>query len=221
MPATPGPEWSSTYATGPAIRGDSGLLGRRRRGSGGLVETSQQPPVAAFDLTSPGLLLGLLAPKRGAPGQSLLTTMLNTMGHCMSEDLLEYEGRPPLDEVDSAILGLHALYRMYQAEDGWVFLACLTDRDWERLSTALGPEIGALAGESRLATAEGRRAEDNVIRMSLSAVFQNRPAREWEADLTAAGVACVEVAPGRPMRVSSPGHENITVATGATGRCPA
>jgi crotonobetainyl-CoA:carnitine CoA-transferase CaiB-like acyl-CoA transferase len=158
-----------------------------------------------------GLLLGLLARKRGAPGQSILTTMLNTMGHCMSEDLVEYEGRSSLVEVDREILGLNALYRMYHAADGWVFLASVTDRDWERLVAALGPKLGDLAEDARLTTGEGRRVADSHIIETLTTMFPNRAAREWEADLTAAGVACVEVAPG-------PSEATLWEGDGAIGR---
>jgi crotonobetainyl-CoA:carnitine CoA-transferase CaiB-like acyl-CoA transferase len=143
-----------------------------------------------------GLLLGLLARKRGAPGQAMLTTMLNTMGHCLSEGLVEYEGRPPGTEIDQDIFGFNALYRLYQAADGWVFLAVPTDRDWERLSLALGGELGPLAGDERLQTAEARQSLDHTLAEALAGVFRIRPARDWESDLTAAGVACVEVAPG-------------------------
>ncbi len=143
-----------------------------------------------------GLLLGLLARKRGAPGQSILTTMLNTMGHCLSEDLVEYEGRVPLVEVDSEILGFNALYWMYRAKDGWVFLASVTDHDWVRFVAAVGTQLGALADDARLTTAEGRLAADADIVETLADMFRSRTAHEWEADLTAVGVACVEVAPG-------------------------
>jgi crotonobetainyl-CoA:carnitine CoA-transferase CaiB-like acyl-CoA transferase len=143
-----------------------------------------------------GLLLGLLAHKRGAPGQAMLTTMLNTNGHCLAEDLVEYEGRTALAEVDRDILGFNALYRLYEAAEGWVFLAAPTDRDWARLADGLGPHLGELAGDERLRLAEGRRAEDAALAAALGATFKSRTARQWEIDLTAAGVACVEMAAG-------------------------
>ena len=143
-----------------------------------------------------GLLLGLLAHQRGAPGQAMLTTMLNTNGHCLAEDLVEYEGRTALAEVDRDILGFNALYRLYEAAEGWVFLAAPTDRDWARLADRLGPHLGELAGDERLRLAEGRRAEDAALAAALGAIFKSRTARQWEIDLTAAGVACVEMAAG-------------------------
>jgi crotonobetainyl-CoA:carnitine CoA-transferase CaiB-like acyl-CoA transferase len=163
---------------------------------GAAAMSGANPDALASLGVATGLLLGLLARKRGAPGQSILTTMLNTTGHCMAEDLVEYEGRPPLDEVDHDILGFNALYRMYQAADRWVFLASVTERDWKNLVIALGSELGDLANDLQLTTAEGREAADDAIKEALTALFLKRTAREWEAKLTAAGVACVEVAPG-------------------------
>ncbi len=156
-----------------------------------------------------GLLLGLLSRARGAPGQSILTTMLNTMGHCLGEDLVEYEGKPALADVDSEILGFNALYRMYRAADGWVFLACVTDRDWDNLTAALGSQLDGLASDLPLGSTADRQAADGAITESLTAVFPNRTARRWESDLTAAGVACVEVAPGPSEATLFEGEDSI------------
>lgn len=155
------------------------------------------------------LLLGLLAHRRGAPGQAMLTTMLNTNGHCLSEDLVEYQSRRALAEVDSDILGFNALYRLYQAAEGWVFLAAPTDEDWARLADVLGPQLAGLAGDERLRGAEGRRAEDQALAAALAAIFRGRTARRWETELTAAGVACVEVAAGPPEITLWEGDEAI------------
>ncbi len=46
------------------------------------------------------LLLGLLARRRGAPGQVLSTSMLSTLAHTLSEDMVEYDGRAPLRTPD-------------------------------------------------------------------------------------------------------------------------
>jgi crotonobetainyl-CoA:carnitine CoA-transferase CaiB-like acyl-CoA transferase len=164
--------------------------------------------ISALGVAS-GLLLGLLARRRGAPGQSMLTTMLNTMGHCLAEDLVEYEGRRPLAEVDGEILGLDGLYRMYEASDGWIFLAVRSDRDWKRLSAALGDRVDDLAADAQLATREGRRSGDPRIAHRLAEVFATRSASDWETELLAAGVACVEVAPGPSEATMWEGDDSI------------
>jgi crotonobetainyl-CoA:carnitine CoA-transferase CaiB-like acyl-CoA transferase len=156
-----------------------------------------------------GLLLGLLARRRGAPGQAMLTTMLNTMGHCLSEDLVEYAERAPLAGVDENLLGFNALYRLYQAADGWVFLAAPTDRDWQRLVLVLGRRLGEATAPDRGASAADRRTDDAALSHALAALFRTRDAAAWEADLTAAGVACVEVAKGPSEATLWEGDESI------------
>ena len=141
------------------------------------------------------LLLGLLARRRGAPGQSMLTTMLTTVGHCLSEDLVEYEGRSAITSVDDDLLGLGALYRLYQTSDGWVFLAASSDREWDLLMS-LWPRIGSVVTDPALASHGGRVSADAALAGALTEMFLSAPAREWEAELTPAGVACVEVAEG-------------------------
>src|SRR5207253_1360810 len=82
--------------------------------------------------------------------------------------------------------------RIYDAADGWVFLAAPQDREWQRLVRALG-EHTDLAGDDRFATAEARRAHDDELVEVLAAVFAKGDKDEWERELVGAGVACVAV----------------------------
>jgi crotonobetainyl-CoA:carnitine CoA-transferase CaiB-like acyl-CoA transferase len=125
------------------------------------------------------LALGLLARKRGAPGQSMLTTMLNTVAHAISEDMVEYDGRDAAPTVDPDLFGLHARYRLYETADGWVFLAAPTAREFDDLAAALAPY------------GEVDRTDDDRCAESLGAIFKRRPAVDWERELTARDVACV------------------------------
>ena len=76
------------------------------------------------------LLLGLYARARGAGGETMVTSMLSTMGHALGDDMVSYDARPPLAPADPELWGLHALYRLYPTADGWCFLAAPEDRDW-------------------------------------------------------------------------------------------
>ena len=133
------------------------------------------------------LLLGLVARRRGAPGQEMLTTMLSTLAHTLSEDMVEYDGRSPAPAPDPELYGIHARYRLYETGDGWVFLAAPRDDEWARLHHALGPW-------GDLPDAPGS-VSDAVLATRLGAVFRCRAAAEWEDELTSAGVGCVAVAP--------------------------
>jgi crotonobetainyl-CoA:carnitine CoA-transferase CaiB-like acyl-CoA transferase len=143
-----------------------------------------------------GMLLGLLARERGAPGQSMLTTMLNTMAHVLSEDMVEYEGRGPAPTVDGQILGLGPLYRIYPAAGGtWVFLAAAADKEWDALALALAA-YADLTGHARFTTAQSRVEHGAELAEALSTVFAAKTAGEWERELAPLDVACVVVEPG-------------------------
>ncbi|TQM11194.1 CaiB/BaiF CoA transferase family protein [Pseudonocardia kunmingensis] len=139
------------------------------------------------------LVLGILARKRGHGGQTMLTTMLSTATHALSEETVRYADRGPAPTADPELYGLGALYRLYQAADGWVFLAAPEQHEWERLATVMP---GTWSTDSRLTTADGRREHDAELASALAEWFRQRTAAEWEAELRAADVACVEVVPG-------------------------
>jgi crotonobetainyl-CoA:carnitine CoA-transferase CaiB-like acyl-CoA transferase len=127
------------------------------------------------------LLLGILARKRGGEGQEMSTSMLSTMAHALSEDMVEYEARPELRAPDKDLYGLGPRYRLYAgAGDTWLFLAAPADDDWEALSTALDLPAGLRDHDEKLAAVLVER-------------FAERPAADWEAELGALDVACVEV----------------------------
>jgi crotonobetainyl-CoA:carnitine CoA-transferase CaiB-like acyl-CoA transferase len=129
------------------------------------------------------LMLGLLAKRRGAPGQAMMTSMLSTMAHALSEDMVEYEGRAAMAVPDPQLLGLGARWRLYETQEEWVFLAAPEREDWQALAKAmdLAPEL------------ESRDAE---LARALEERFRTKPARTWERELTALDIACVEVARG-------------------------
>ncbi|MGH7822191.1 MAG: CoA transferase, partial [Candidatus Binatia bacterium] len=145
------------------------------------------------------LLLGLVARERTGLGQEMLTSMLATAAFCVSEDAIEYDTRAERRQPDALLLGLSALYRLYEASEGWIFLAAPKPREWGALCAALSPHA-SLASDSRFATLDARKGHDAELAATLAAVFRRRPAAEWERDLTDVDVGCVEVAPGPVAR---------------------
>jgi crotonobetainyl-CoA:carnitine CoA-transferase CaiB-like acyl-CoA transferase len=141
-----------------------------------------------------GLALGLLARQRGAGGQGVLTTMLSTLAHVLSDDMVEYEGRPLAPTADSGLYGLGPLYRLYEAGEGWVFLAAPSAREWSALVDAL--PAGSGLDDPMFATADGRASHADELAQRLAAVFGQRSAAKWELELGAVDVACVEVVMG-------------------------
>jgi len=159
-----------------------------------------------------GQTLGLLARERGAGGQGVVTTMLSTMSQILSEDMVEYEGRPPAPTADTQLFGFGPLYRLYDTQTGWVFLAAPSEREWAALRGAMA---GAGLDDPRFATAENRASASEVLAQALSAAFMTRPAPEWERLLTEADVACVEVVKG-PSQDVLMGADGLAVRLGMT-----
>jgi crotonobetainyl-CoA:carnitine CoA-transferase CaiB-like acyl-CoA transferase len=136
------------------------------------------------------ILFALYDQRRTGEGQFLSTTMIGGNALAYADDFVRYAGKPALPVVDEENYGLHALYRLYRADQGtWVFLAAPRARDWTRLVDALGrPDLLA---DPRFATGDARRAADDALAGVLEALFATRVAEEWEALLVPAGVACV------------------------------
>ncbi len=173
---------------------------------GGAVMSGNNPDASSSLGAATAMLLGLVARRRGAPGQSMLTTMLNTMSHALSDDMVEYEGRAPAPAVDAAVLGFGPLYRLYETAGGWVFLAAPARHEWDALAAVLPAEV---AGDPRFATPEARSAHEDALAEALQAVFRTRPAAEWERDLTGADVACVVVEDGPPETCIMQGERGL------------
>ena len=76
--------------------------------------------------------------------------------------MVEYEGRPETAAPDDGLFGYGARYRLYQAADGWIYLAAPAEREWEALASALAGEAD-LAGDARFADEAGRRAHDGDL----------------------------------------------------------
>lgn len=143
------------------------------------------------------LLLGLLARERGAPGQAMQSSMLLSMAHVLVEDMIEYDGRAPIAASDPGLHGLSARYRLYETADGWVFLAAPAASEWDDFVSALKPYVD-LGADARFADETSRVAHDAELTDVLIGVFRTQTARDWEVELCAVDVGCLEVRPGSP-----------------------
>jgi len=116
------------------------------------------------------MMLALAARDRGAGGQHLLTSMLSSVSHCISEATIEYEGRPGPPTADSDLYGFGALYRLYGAAEEWVFLAAPSQREMDGVDgqpasrPALGgrPEVFQRRGARAQRCGAGRGVGDNL-----------------------------------------------------------
>jgi crotonobetainyl-CoA:carnitine CoA-transferase CaiB-like acyl-CoA transferase len=205
----------ATRSVGPLVPERADLsLAEVKAGSmrlfGGGAFIAQSDGLAAHAVGT-ALLLGLLAKQRGAPGQRLLTTMLSSVAHALSEDMVRWAGRPPGPESDGELFGFHACYRLYAAAEGFVFLAVPQEREWRRL---VGAEpFAALARDPRFADEAARRSHDAALAAALGAVFAKQTAAGWERELTARDVACVVAAPG-PVEAAVTDPDGLARALG-------
>jgi crotonobetainyl-CoA:carnitine CoA-transferase CaiB-like acyl-CoA transferase len=182
VPKVTSPEEAAAMST-QAVREASVRL------TAGSNSSGTQPDGIAAMAVATAMLLGLYAKATGAGGQKMLTTMLLSAAHALSETMIEYDGKASVPHVDEAALGLSATYRLYETADGWVFLGAPSDRDWSRLTQALAGR--APLDDASWATEEGRRAGDAAIAEALAATFRQKAAREWEAELLPQGIGCV------------------------------
>ena len=137
-----------------------------------------------------GLLLGLYARERTGQAQYVESTMINANAYLNIDDFYWHEGKQPRPLPDPEGYGLHALYRLYRAGDGWVFLACLFDDEWQALCRAL--ERPDLLDDPRFTTGESRQQHDDALAGELVAIFATGEPLHWEELLTAVDVACVK-----------------------------
>jgi crotonobetainyl-CoA:carnitine CoA-transferase CaiB-like acyl-CoA transferase len=132
-----------------------------------------------------GILAALFAREQTGEGQRVETTLMNAAMAMQMTEFLRYEERPAPLQGGPEFLGPAALYRAYEAQDGWLFLAADAPELWAPLTQALD-RIDLLhacsAAEAAEAPADGELAE------SLAATFLTRPVADWLDRCDRAGV---------------------------------
>ena len=136
-----------------------------------------------------GIILGLRARDITGKGQQVHVTMLNANAWTNADEYYDYANRPPIAMPDEEIHGLHALYRLYRCREGWVFLGCLFQDEWETFSRTV-QRVDLLA-DPRFSTREARQTNDEALIAVISEILAGRTAAEWEELLTEADVGCV------------------------------
>ncbi|MFJ4840778.1 CaiB/BaiF CoA transferase family protein [Streptomyces sp. NPDC088746] len=174
----------------------TGSLSEIKSGAIRLNAATAKPSLQADGISALGvasaMLLGLLARARERPLTGMTTTMLATTSLALIDRTVDYEGRPAGPLVDEDGCGFSALYRMYRASDGWIFLAAPAPGEWGPLAGVLAGEAG-LAEDERFATPESRTAHDEELTGVLAGIFAGGPAAGWEERLTAVDVGCAVV----------------------------
>src|ERR1700761_2598076 len=134
--------------------------------AGGAVPAVQSDGIAAHGVGS-ALLIALYAKRIGRPLSNVVTTMLGTVQQAMIPYNASYATRPAETAADEQFFGMNALYRMYRAADGYVFLAAPLPREWPALAKAMSPYVDLHADE-RFTDAESRAAHDDELIAALT-----------------------------------------------------
>ncbi|MXX52893.1 MAG: CoA transferase [Dehalococcoidia bacterium] len=163
------------------IRAVSRRLGRAN-------EVNPDPNTAM--VTATAITMSLYGRQRYGKPQYAETTMIGSNAYVNADHFFDYEGRAPRQTQDVNGYGLNALHRLYESSDGWVFLDCPFEDEWQRMCETLGRSD--LLADSRFADADARNANDDELISELAAEFTRKPALEWERTMTSADVGCVQ-----------------------------
>ncbi len=138
------------------------------------------------------VLLGLQARDASGAGQALMTTMICSNMHANSDELIDYDGRPPVARADADLFGLSPLYRLYEASDGWVFLACVRRKEWDAFCRAVARPDLRSSWEAAWRN-DGASEESEALAMTVAELLHARPAAEWETFMAEHDVPLVAV----------------------------
>ncbi len=140
-------------------------------------------------LIASATLLALLAQRRFGIGQQVFVNMLTANAYANWDDFLAWDGKPERAPVDADILGLGALYRLYECGDGWVFVAVTGEDGFANLCRVL--DATDMLADARFADHQARARHDAALSAALAARFAAGSAADFEARLIAVGVGCV------------------------------
>jgi crotonobetainyl-CoA:carnitine CoA-transferase CaiB-like acyl-CoA transferase len=115
------------------------------------------------------------------------TSLLHGSMMYTADSWLGADGTPsPRPALDREQLGLDALYRLYETQDGWLRLAAVRDEHWRALCHVLPRD--ELLDDPRFATAEARTRHRAELTEILAAAFTTDLATNWRRALRAVGV---------------------------------
>lgn len=122
-------------------------------------------------------MLALAARERTGRGQYVETTMLASMAYVVSRWSIQYPGKSaPGPLPDPGQHGFHALHRLYETADGWIFVL-VPDADVRSFFEGIGhPE---LADDVRFTTSTARAEHDDDLVALLREIFLSAGADEW------------------------------------------
>ncbi|MGH9211675.1 MAG: CaiB/BaiF CoA transferase family protein [Acidimicrobiales bacterium] len=165
----------------------------------GVVEAGRgNPPInrtyadpASALATATATLLALHAREITGRGQYVETTMLSSMAYTVARWGLTYDGKPQDPLPDQGQHGFHALHRLYETADGWIYVECHTERQRAALAGVLGLAAVEDAPLGWAVARGGDDERDDERAAAIAAMLATADAAGWESRLQAAGVPAV------------------------------
>ena len=155
-----------------------------------------------------GVAMALYTRARTGKGQFLHGALLNAAIAVQAGEFLDYSGKQ--EEPRYGSLGRNAIYRLFQAQDGWLFVGCETESHWESLCRVL--DRPGLASDEQFAQAESRLKNMSALSAVLEPLFMAGTVQQWLGLLDKAGVPCTRVNYFREMFDNPQVLENGLVA---------
>ena len=138
-------------------------------------------PIAAVAAAT-AVLIALRHRDHTGEGQSVLTTMIGSDMYANSDEAIMYDGKPSSPTVDADLLGFGPAYRLYEAKEGWVVLACTRRAEWEALCTAIGrADLADFWGSGFNLTGGGEGTPVDALVGEIDGALKTLTAAEWEA----------------------------------------
>ena len=133
------------------------------------------------------VLIALFHRNRTGEGQSMWASLFHGSMLYTADSWIGPDGTPsPRPALDREQLGLGALYRLYETQDGWLQLAAVREEHWPALCRVLGrPD---LVDDARFAAPAAREEHRQTLTAVLGDAFMGDLATNWRRALMAAGV---------------------------------
>ena len=141
-----------------------------------------------------GATMALFVRERSGLAQRVDTNLLSGGIVLSSDGFMRYDGKPPRRLADKGQHGLDALHRLYEPEDGWLYLVAEGQDQWAALCEAIGR--ADLLDGPRFASAAARAENDASLGDDLARTFASGRTETWLKLLGDAGIACAPVADG-------------------------
>jgi crotonobetainyl-CoA:carnitine CoA-transferase CaiB-like acyl-CoA transferase len=124
------------------------------------------------------VLIALYHRNRTGAGQSMWASIFHGSMLYTADSWLGPDGTPPArPTLDAEQLGIDALYRLYETQDGWLQLAAVRPEHWPALCRVIGAEH--LIDEARFATAGSRQEHRAPLTAALAEAFKGDLATNW------------------------------------------